>query len=286
MVRALLNILHVRPGDLVLDPFVGSGTTAVESMLLGIDFLGIDISPLCVLIAKVKTHAWSKAQEISELVNAGIRPSADTDTVVQDFFTLADMVTASDVAVRKREPLACLQRNLLKMARSVTDMAAAKKRFGINFGKVTLRQSDCRNMQCAGIKDSSVDAIVTSPPYSIALDYVKNDAHALEAMGCDLKEIREDFVGVRGKPKSRLSLYNEDMRTVFHEMARVLKPGAAAAVVIGDATDGTEVTTTDEMKGWGTPYGLHFEKALPKIVYGLYNVMNDEKILFFRKART
>jgi ubiquinone/menaquinone biosynthesis C-methylase UbiE len=73
------------------------------------------------------------------------------------------------------------------------------------------------------------------------------------------------------------------MKIVFREMARVLKPGAAAAVVIGDATDGTEVTTTEEMKRWGSPYGLHFEKALAKIVYGLYNVMSDEKILFFRK---
>lgn len=73
------------------------------------------------------------------------------------------------------------------------------------------------------------------------------------------------------------------MKLVFKEMARVLKPGAPAAVVIGDATDGTEITTTEEMKSWGEPYGLKFERELPKIVFGLYSVITDEKILFFRR---
>jgi len=39
----------------VLDPFCGSGTVALESKLLGLDFYGSDLSPLAVLIAKTKT---------------------------------------------------------------------------------------------------------------------------------------------------------------------------------------------------------------------------------------
>lgn len=34
-----------QPGDLVLDPFVGSGTTAVAAALLGRRFLGMEILP-------------------------------------------------------------------------------------------------------------------------------------------------------------------------------------------------------------------------------------------------
>ena len=34
MIRALLNVIRVKLGDVVLDPFIGSGTTAVESQLL------------------------------------------------------------------------------------------------------------------------------------------------------------------------------------------------------------------------------------------------------------
>jgi len=54
MIRALLNIIGLEQGDTVLDPFIGSGTTAVEAQLLGINCIGIDVSPLCVLQSKVK----------------------------------------------------------------------------------------------------------------------------------------------------------------------------------------------------------------------------------------
>src|SRR5207247_8814911 len=53
MVRALLNILGARRGSLVLDPFVGSGTTALESSLLWANFIGVDISPLCLMLTRV-----------------------------------------------------------------------------------------------------------------------------------------------------------------------------------------------------------------------------------------
>ena len=42
-------------GDDVLDPFMGSGTTLLESFILGRNSYGIDIHPLARLIAKVKT---------------------------------------------------------------------------------------------------------------------------------------------------------------------------------------------------------------------------------------
>jgi DNA modification methylase len=42
-------------GDTVLDPFMGSGTTLLESYVLGRDSYGVDIHPLARMIAKVKT---------------------------------------------------------------------------------------------------------------------------------------------------------------------------------------------------------------------------------------
>jgi len=43
------------PGDVVLDPFCGSGTTLVEAMLEKRRAIGVDINPLATFIAKVKT---------------------------------------------------------------------------------------------------------------------------------------------------------------------------------------------------------------------------------------
>jgi DNA modification methylase len=46
------------PGDLVLDPFMGSGTTLVESFSLGRSAIGTDINPLSVFIARSKTTLY------------------------------------------------------------------------------------------------------------------------------------------------------------------------------------------------------------------------------------
>lgn len=46
-------------GDTVLDPFCGSGTTAIEAMLLGRNAVSIDIDPFARLLIKVKTTVYS-----------------------------------------------------------------------------------------------------------------------------------------------------------------------------------------------------------------------------------
>jgi len=57
------NILikeFTKPNDVVLDPFCGSGTSLVESKLLGRNSIGIDLHPLAAFLSKVKT---SKIEE-------------------------------------------------------------------------------------------------------------------------------------------------------------------------------------------------------------------------------
>lgn len=52
---AIRRYLGEKGKSLVLDPFSGSGTTLVEAALTGNSSIGVDIDPLSVLIAKVKT---------------------------------------------------------------------------------------------------------------------------------------------------------------------------------------------------------------------------------------
>jgi len=44
-----------KPGDTILDPFSGGATSLVESLALGRDAVGVDISRLAIFLAKVKT---------------------------------------------------------------------------------------------------------------------------------------------------------------------------------------------------------------------------------------
>ena len=57
---------YSKPGDIVLDPFCGSGTTAIEAMLLGRNALSIDIDPFARLLIKVKTTIYT-VEDISFL---------------------------------------------------------------------------------------------------------------------------------------------------------------------------------------------------------------------------
>ena len=43
---------YSKPGDLILDPFIGSGTTLVEAKLLGRNAIGIDINPSAIELTK------------------------------------------------------------------------------------------------------------------------------------------------------------------------------------------------------------------------------------------
>ena len=55
----LISTLSER-NDIILDPFVGSGTTLVESKVLGRNAIGVDVNPLACLISRVKTTVLSK----------------------------------------------------------------------------------------------------------------------------------------------------------------------------------------------------------------------------------
>lgn len=58
-VRAAIKALS-EPGDLILDPFMGGGTTLVEALALGRHAVGADISSLAAFISEVKTTLYSE----------------------------------------------------------------------------------------------------------------------------------------------------------------------------------------------------------------------------------
>lgn len=61
--KALINMFGAEPGDWVLDPFCGSGTSLVEAAHLGINAVGTDINPMAVFLANAKVQALSVPAE-------------------------------------------------------------------------------------------------------------------------------------------------------------------------------------------------------------------------------
>jgi site-specific DNA-methyltransferase (adenine-specific)/site-specific DNA-methyltransferase (cytosine-N4-specific) len=62
--------LFTQPGDVVLDPFVGSGTTALAAAQLGRYYVGIDISREYVAQARRRlSHAQMRLRGAAESMN-------------------------------------------------------------------------------------------------------------------------------------------------------------------------------------------------------------------------
>ncbi len=296
MIRALINIIGLKEGDTVLDPFSGSGTTAIEAQLLGINFVGIDISPLCVIQGRVKTESIYVINEIEQIKNEVLSKIShkhnekyytfldelSKDDRVKNFYILARLLAISDNFRRKRDFVNSFLKNVDLMIASVKDYIQIKERLNLQLGNVEIKLGDARNIR---LPDNSVDGIITSPPYSIALDYIQNDIHSLQDLGYNVSEMKEDFIGVRGDGKIKVELYNEDMKKSYNEMYRVLKHDKYAVIVIGNAThQGKEVETVEFTIEYMEQLGFSLIKNINKIIFGLYNVMKKENILIFKKV--
>ncbi|MDA8141656.1 MAG: DNA methyltransferase [Desulfobacteraceae bacterium] len=63
MIKALINIMGLKPGDTILDPMMGSGTVPIEASLMGVNSIGIDASPFCRFLTQTKYNALAISQK-------------------------------------------------------------------------------------------------------------------------------------------------------------------------------------------------------------------------------
>ncbi|MEO9059415.1 MAG: site-specific DNA-methyltransferase, partial [Ktedonobacteraceae bacterium] len=74
--------LLTRPGDIVLDPFMGSGTTAVAAKQLGRRCIGIEIDPTYVQIAEDRLNAVQAQESLLDIMEY-----LDTQTVEDEMLS-------------------------------------------------------------------------------------------------------------------------------------------------------------------------------------------------------
>jgi hypothetical protein len=112
----------VRPGETVLDPFCGTGTTLLAARKMGRCGLGIEVNPFLCFAGRVKTQQWHapdllRLEALSVLAEARVRlDKACEDTLLQDSVGLPDMPRrerwiALKVACKVVTLRECIERN-------------------------------------------------------------------------------------------------------------------------------------------------------------------------------
>ena len=300
LARVLINIIGGRRGDVLLDPMCGSGTTNLESALLGIDSVAVDASPFCRLMTRVKRDALdidrrecaslpARADEL--FVFFGKKGIAKKYAEVRTekkrrVFGLAMLAYLDAMGYAERVQKAGHRELFARVLARYADCAARAADFALEDGYGQVRVAD-GGASDLPLPDNSVDGIITSPPYSFAIDYVANDAPQLDYLECDTDALRGQMIGLRGRGKAqRLENYFADMRVVCGEMSRVLKPGKFCVIIIGSNTNQTGgIRLEGKIAESCAAAGMKLVRTILKPIKGMRNTMSEEHILFFRKTK-
>ncbi len=330
------------PGDVVLDPMAGSGTTLVEAARLGRRAIGCDIDPLARMIATAKLtpvegpatlragHAVLDAAEsdcredgdglrrgldlrfdaktrdfvdywflprhqlelLALLQRIEALPPGGTRAFLEVMFSSTIIAKSGGVSLARDLAHTRPHRDLDKNPGSTfAEFAKRLKRSAASLGTSwapAIGEAEILEVLAddTGLPPSSVDLIVTSPPYANnAIDYMRAHKFSLVWFGwsiADLTNIRARYLGHDAasptryddlpdqcettlarladrdaKKASTLRRYFGEMAAVIAEMQRVLKPDGAAIIVVGTSNlRGIDVETHRGLAAIGESAGL------------------------------
>lgn len=276
MAKALISECS-NPGDTILDPFVGSGVVALESLIAGRGIICSDINPYAIVLTKAKLSAPCNLNEALALAEYYLELSRrelnkinleDVPEWVRHFFhlrTLREIIALVRVLRRCGQDflLACvlgilhhqrpgflsypashavpylrtkkfpkkeypeLYRYRAVRPRLLKKITRVYKRFP-EIDPSLLRRCFLQDATKLKLTEDSIDAVVTSPPYMNALDYIRDNRLRLWFLGyTDENSLN------KGEP---MSLHNfkrlmHGCLTMIHE---VLRPGKRCIFVTGE----------------------------------------------------
>ena len=249
---------YAPPKGVVLDPFVGSGTSLVEAGRLGLAACGGELNPAAVILARVyrmiNLDAAGRRIVLNELqnrlfdmigpphgplfANPGGEP-ADRAALEAALVSLwrqsapgPALSLASALIVlcdfhRKhlnKDTVRHTWRRLDQIVRALPESAHP----------IAVHHADARVLP---IEVNSVDLVLTSPPYINVHNYHQNFRRSAEALKWNVLALARSEIGAnrqnRGNRFLTVIQYSLDMALALREMARAAKPGARLILVVG-----------------------------------------------------
>ncbi|GAA1388895.1 hypothetical protein [Catellatospora chokoriensis] len=295
------------PADVVLDPWNGSGTTTLAARSLDLPAVGIDLNPIANVVAGLRLQVTPAATPLSP-PGARRAKKVSTDPLsswlssravnrLRDWTEAADQADPATSALA-RVALFRIVRRITKsfegtnptwvrrvsadqsqldyLPRDLDELLVEDQRFILDrLAEAPTGQNLVALLTASSsalpLRDSSIDVILTSPPYLTRIDYAVAYARELAILGVDIasdRTLRSSLMGTtliraasghaasrygplatqlvsdvashKSKASSGYYLkqvrqYLDDLYVSFEEISRVAKPGARMTMVVQDS---------------------------------------------------
>ena len=241
-------------GAVVLDPFVGCGTTLAEAARLGLAVSGSELNPAAMILARVYRMvnldgaARSAALDglrtgLLEVVGMSAGPlfgklsgCARIETGLVELWRNSAPGAARDLAAalvvlcdfhRKDLDANTVLKSWTRLDQTVHNLPLSPR-------PVVVHHADARSLP---FEDGSFDFALTSPPYINVHNYHQKFRRSVEAMDWNVLNFARSEIGSNRQNRANRFLtviqYSLDMALALREMARTAKTGARMILVLG-----------------------------------------------------
>ncbi len=262
LVEILLD-RYSQSGDVILDPFVGSGTTLFEAARKGLKCYGVEINPSAVEMAQTSQFAnvalidrKAAIRDAEAFFEKHLLPFSidlfsyqiENSGITQDFNSSQDEIFRELIQEAHGDSLihnlivnAIMRYMSYREPRTRTDFFRALQEHAKVVANIPSCKEECKVFHCDArsipLSDGAVDLIITSPPYINVFNYHQNNRPTMELIGWDLLNIARSEIGSNRKNRQNRFLtviqYALDMLDVLVEMRRLLSSKGRAIVVVG-----------------------------------------------------
>jgi len=309
VVRTLINAFKLNNDSLLLDPFNGSGTATHEASLMGIKSVGIDVTPMGIVLSQLKndllfideqklSFAPKELQDILRAIEN--RRWEHSDPLIHRlmlavyFDTVDAFVRTSRYNRKGKVGLFIEKLNYIRDCYKKT--MEIKEKYGLKFEPARIIEGDILGLKNMSDLEGKSDACITSPPYYFSIDYVGKDKIAYDYLGADMKKIESKYLGMKNNGQiknnysglpSRVAMYYDDLKESIKNIFWSLKPLGKLAIIIGDSTvNGKKIPTTMTTKKFCEEAGFKFEKLIFNPLLGARNrAIRGESVIICYKPK-
>jgi len=308
VVRTLINAFGLKNGDLILDPFNGSGTSTHEAYIMGIESVGIDITPIGIILSKLKNElSFLKSNELNfnykdlieilrTIEKKEWKHSNETiyNLMLVIYFDTVDAFARTSRYDKKGKSGLFIEKfNYIKWCHN--KLIEIKEKYNLEFKKAKIMEGDSLELKNHVEFENKFDAIITSPPYYFSIDYVGKDKIGYDYLGVDMKKVESKYLGMKDTISKRrksenlppkVIIYYEDLMKSIENMYWTLKSGGKMAIIIGDSTvSGKKIPTTIMTKRFCEEVGFKFKKLIFNPLLGARNrAIRGESIIICEKV--